>query len=445
MGNHELNLDELDLDLDNPRFAGLSSQRDALEKIVVSQGAKLVNLAEDIVVNGMSPAHRMLVMKLKGKGATGYKVMDGNRRLAALRILANPSVLEGMKGVGDLTAQRLRKLAKEFQVDQVQPIDVFVCKSEDEARHWIEAIHTGENDGRGVVGWDGIATARYRGKNASLKVLDFIKAAGKLTSDELGLLERFPITNLDRLLGTPDIRELLGLTLEGGDLMSDLPQAELLRPLKRIIGDLSSKKITVAKLKGKEDRVAYVESLGSDLPDLAKRSGTPEPLDRLSAHAQAKAHAKSASSSKSSSLLDRKALIPSQALAPLNINDHKLQQVCKELRKLPLESYPVAIAASFRVFLELSLDHYSGEKAVAGYNAEMSLKNKVQLVAEHLQANGVGRRDLQAFRALASNANAALSIDRLHGVVHSKFALPTASELRSGWAEVQIAFTKIWA
>lgn len=445
MGNHELNLDELDLDLDNPRFAGLSSQRDALEKIVVSQGAKLVNLAEDIVVNGMSPAHRMLVMKLKGKGATGYKVMDGNRRLAALRILANPSVLEGMKGVGDLTAQRLRKLAKEFQVDQVQPIDVFVCKSEDEARHWIEAIHTGENDGRGVVGWDGIATARYRGKNASLKVLDFIKAAGKLTSDELGLLERFPITNLDRLLGTPDIRELLGLTLEGGDLMSDLPQAELLRPLKRIIGDLSSKKITVAKLKGKEDRVAYVESLGSDLPDLAKRSGTPEPLDRLSAHAQAKAHAKSASSSKSSSLLDRKALIPSQALAPLNINDHKLQQMCKELRKLPLESYPVAIAASFRVFLELSLDHYSGEKAVAGYNAEMSLKNKVQLVAEHLQANGVGRRDLQAFRALASNANAALSIDRLHGVVHSKFALPTASELRSGWAEVQIAFTKIWA
>jgi hypothetical protein len=62
MGNVELDLDELQLDLANPRFAGLASQREALQKIVQTQGAKLVNLAEDVVANGMSPAHRMLVM-----------------------------------------------------------------------------------------------------------------------------------------------------------------------------------------------------------------------------------------------------------------------------------------------------------------------------------------------------------------------------------------------
>jgi hypothetical protein len=245
MGNQELNLDELHLDLKNPRFAGLSSQREALEKIVLSQGSKLVNLAEDIVTEGMSPAHRMLVMRAPGKGNPGYIVMDGNRRLAALRVLVNPSVLDGMKGVGDLTAQKLRKLAKEFSLSSIQPLDVFVCKNEAEARHWIEAIHTGENDGRGVVSWDGIATARYRGQNSSLKVLEFIKAAGKLSVEELAALERFPITNLDRLLGSPEVRERLGLTTEGGDLLSDLPQAELLRPLKKIVSDLATKKISV--------------------------------------------------------------------------------------------------------------------------------------------------------------------------------------------------------
>ena len=78
--------------------------------------------------------------------------MDGNRRLASLRILANPAVLDGLTGVGDLTAQKLRKLAKDFTLEDVQPFDVFMCKNESEARHWIEAIHTGENDGRGVVG-----------------------------------------------------------------------------------------------------------------------------------------------------------------------------------------------------------------------------------------------------------------------------------------------------
>jgi len=445
MSNLELNLDELQLDLKNPRFDGLATQRDALEKMVLSQGSKLVNLAEDIAANGMSPAHRLLVAKTSGRGAIGYTVLDGNRRLAALRVLANPTVLDGMSGVGDLTLQKLRKLAKEFDLDDVQPLDTFLCKNEGEARHWIEAIHTGENEGRGVVGWDGIATARYRGKNKSLKVLDFVRAAGKLTADESAALERFPITNLDRLLATPDVRELFGLTQEGGDLLSDLPQAELLRVLKRVVTDIASKAVTVGDLKGKDDRLKYARTLGASLPDLSKRSGTPASLDRLAASAQAKAHTTSSTSARTRSLLDRKALIPSNSQAPLTINDQKLQQMCKELRRLPLDSYPISVAASFRVFLELSLDHYGVEKKLAGFNVDLPLKKKVELVAAGLLLAGSNRRDLQAFRALASNPNAALSIDRLHGVIHSRFALPTPSELRTGWAEVQVAFTKIWS
>jgi len=440
----EVSIEELELDLNNPRFDGLSNQRDALEKIVQSQGSKLVNLAEDIVAEGMSPAHRMLVMHATGKGSSRYVVMDGNRRLAALRVLANPSVLDGMKGVGDLTSQKLRRLAKDFDITEVEPLDVFVCKNEAQARHWIEAIHTGENEGRGVVGWDGIATARYKGKNTSLKVLDFIKAAGKLTEEETAALERFPITNLDRLLGSPEVRDRLGLSLEGGDILSDLPQAELLRPLKKIVQDLVKKTVTVTMLKTKDQRIAYIDSLGDLLPDLSKRTGNAESLDRLSVHAQAKAHSKGSGSSKSKSLLDRKALIPPQSQCMLNITNEKLQQICRELRKLPLDAYPVAIASEFRVFLELSLDHYGVENKIEKYNIDLDLKQKLEKVTTALVDNGVHKRDLQAFRSLASNANKALSIDRLHGIIHSRFALPTASELRSGWAEVQVAFTKIW-
>ena len=444
MASTDAMLDELHLDLDNPRFNGLASQRDALEKIVTTQGIKLVNLAEDIVENGLSPAHRMLVIKAKGRGSSGYIVLDGNRRLAALRVLANPSVLDGMTSVGDLTKKKLRQLAKEYVPGDIEPLDVFVCQDESSARHWIEAIHTGENDGRGVVGWDGIATARYNGKNSSLKVLEFVKAAGKLNDDEVASLERFPITNLDRLLGTPEVRERLGLTLEGGDLLSDLPQAELLRPLKKIVIDIASKTITVARIKGKDDRLQYLKSLDSLMPDLSKKTGALEPLDRLAAQATANAHARGAAKSKVRSLLGRKALIPAQAQFHLNINDQKLEQMVKELRKLPLETYPVAAAAAFRVFLELSLDHYGHAKKVAGYTPDKKLKDKVLTVAADLEANGVGRRDLQQFRAMATNPNAPLNIDRLHGVVHSRFALPTANELRTGWAEVQVAFARIW-
>ena len=445
MGDIESNLDELLFDLNNPRFDGLASQREALEKIVLSQGSKLVNLAEDIVTEGMSPAHRMLVLKAPGRGKPSHIVMDGNRRLAALRVLANPAVLDGMAAIGDLTAQKLRNLAADFEISKVEPVDVFVCRDAQQARHWIEAIHTGENDGRGVVGWDGIATARYRGKNTSLKVLEFVKAAGKLTAAELASLERFPITNLDRLLATPSCRQMLGVTLEDGDLLSDLPQTELLRSLKRIVSDLATKKIGVSALKGKDDREAYVKSLGALLPDLSKRTGAPESLERLAAHAQAKSHAKPSSTSKATSLLDRKALIPSQALCPLNIPNQKLQQICKELRKLPLDTYPVAIASTFRVFLELSLDNYGTTTKDKAYNVDLTLKKKLEWVVDHLIAAGASKKDLAGFRSLANSSHKALSIDRLHGIIHNRFALPTGAELRSGWAEVEPAFTKIWA
>ncbi len=444
MASQEATLDELELDLKNPRFDGLSNQREALQKIVVSQGTKLVNLAEDIVEEGLSPAHRMLVMKAPGKGAKGFIVMDGNRRLAALRVLTNPSVLDGMSGVGDLTLKKFRKLARDFDVSRVEPIDVYMCNDEAEARHWIEAIHTGENEGRGVVGWDGIATARYRGKNASLKVLDFVRTVGKLTNEEIAALERFPITNLDRLLGTLEVREKLGLSLENGELLSDLPQAELLKSLKRIVTDLASGTVKVSQLKSQADRVKYLGSLGPALPDLSKRTGKPETIERLSAQAQAH-NAKKATTARTRSLLTRKSLIPSQAECPLHIGNEKLQQICKELRRLPLDAYPVAIASEFRVFLELSLDHYGTENKLDKYKIDLDLKQKLEKVAEGLVSAGVHKRDLQAFRSLASNPGKALSVDRLHGIIHSRYALPTASELRSGWAEVQVAFTKIWA
>ena len=227
--------------------------------------------------------------------------------------------------------------------------------------------------------------------------------------------------------------------------MSDLPQAELLRSLKRIVSDLATKKVSVSQIKSKEDRVKYVESLGTNLPDLSKRTGTPAPLDRLATQALAKSQAKGGASARARSLLDRKTLIPPQNQCPLNISDQKLQQMCKELRKLPLETYPVAIAAAFRVFLELSLDHFADIKKLAGYNDGLHLRQKLPLVATQLQSDGASKRDLQGFRALASNTNAALSIDRLHGVIHSRYALPTPNELRTGWAEVQMAFTKIWS
>jgi hypothetical protein len=56
MAAKPLKIDSLDLDLGNPRIVRATDQRDAMQKILREQGAKLVNLAESIAAKGLSNA-----------------------------------------------------------------------------------------------------------------------------------------------------------------------------------------------------------------------------------------------------------------------------------------------------------------------------------------------------------------------------------------------------
>lgn len=75
-------LDELLLDLDNPRISKSDSQRGALQKIIEDQDVKLVVLADSIVTDGLNPMDRWLVLKSPTERGR-YIVLEGNRRLAS--------------------------------------------------------------------------------------------------------------------------------------------------------------------------------------------------------------------------------------------------------------------------------------------------------------------------------------------------------------------------
>jgi hypothetical protein len=58
-----LKIDELLLDLKNPRLVEPKTQREATQQIIDEQGVKLVELAQSIIVDGLSPSERLLVIK----------------------------------------------------------------------------------------------------------------------------------------------------------------------------------------------------------------------------------------------------------------------------------------------------------------------------------------------------------------------------------------------
>src|SRR3546814_16426069 len=73
-----LKIDDLLLDLINPRTRKVQTQREALQAVIKDQGDRLVALASDIAKNGLNPADRVLVMKQASP--KGYVTLEGNRR-----------------------------------------------------------------------------------------------------------------------------------------------------------------------------------------------------------------------------------------------------------------------------------------------------------------------------------------------------------------------------
>src|SRR6266576_6128895 len=134
---------DLLIDEENPRISQPNSgQHRALEALAEHLGTKLVTLAADIVQNGLDPSNMPIVMPVVGPPVR-HVVLEGNRRLAALRALENPdSVSDAITGH---PLKKLRRLGRQYQQNAVETIDCVVVNTRDEARHWIELRHTGQN------------------------------------------------------------------------------------------------------------------------------------------------------------------------------------------------------------------------------------------------------------------------------------------------------------
>lgn len=70
MPTKPLKIDSLELDVENPRIALATDQRDAVQKIIAEQKVKLVNLAERIAVREFGLMDRCLVVLISARVPT---------------------------------------------------------------------------------------------------------------------------------------------------------------------------------------------------------------------------------------------------------------------------------------------------------------------------------------------------------------------------------------
>lgn len=451
MGPLDLDIADLSLDLENPRIVGAKSQREALHKIIDDQRDKLLVLARSIVEDeGMNPMDRFLVTR-DGKD---FIVLEGNRRLVALKILATPSVLDDITITSSLR-KGFDKLAGRFDRSTVEPLPCYQLDEREDALKWIQQRHTGENGGKGVVPWSGLATSRFRGQNPALQALAFVETHGGLSDAQKGLLQQaFPITTLERLLSSRDLRKRLGFDVKNGKLLSGLPPGELLKPMRQIVIDLADGRVNVSNLKNKAQQIEYVEKNfpKPSLPDLAKVT-TVRPVEEIGASdfkstSPPPRPAKRVTRTKATT--ERKTLIPKRI--NLGIPHRRIAKIVEELQRLRVEDAPNATAVLFRVFLELSIDHFMQQHALplretikGGHVRDKSLRSKVIEVVKFLVDSGDDAKSYKSVERAITTTNSPLSVELLNDYVHNRFTTPKVSDLLASWDDAQHLFEKLWA
>lgn len=345
-----LKIDELLLDLINPRTRKVESQRDALQGVIDDQKSRLAALAEDIAEHGLNPADRLLVMHQRSP--KGYVTLEGNRRVATLQILKNPSVLAGLTLPASLK-KRLEGSAKKFRASKVEPIPCFSFADRDNAKRWIEMRHTGQGSGEGIVNWSGFAAARFRGNSPSLQAIDLVKRFGDLNDEERENLENsFPISILDRIMGSKPMKDAFRLKTSNDILYSNITANEVIKPLDYVIKEILSGTLTNRTLNKKGDQLQYLANMPkSAIPDLSKT------IDETPADAFGQTDFKPRKAKR------RKRAAPTQkGIWPrdfsLTIQVDRIRDIFAELKGLEIEKNKNAIAVLMRIVLEMSADEY---------------------------------------------------------------------------------------
>ncbi len=437
-------VNQLLVDTQNPRLPEMqTSQDDAIRLMIKTQGSKVFTLAQHLANNGTNPTSLLIVIPAAENNKL-YYVLDGNRRLTALRLLERPELSDGI--IDGSASQKIKELSLKYKNSPINELECVVFNDREQADPWIQLIHRGESQGAGLVEWNGQVAARYderkgigeRSAPAALQILDLIKDHKTLSQKTREKIEggKFPITSLTRLINTPYVRKKISLQIKNNVI--DSFEDKTVKSLAQIVDDLGTEYKTVSDIKRVGQRIEYIDKLFDPHPVEAKgqkkgASITSSPTVGVKKKAPKEEK-------------PRATLIPRDFLA--DVTQTRINKIFVELKKLDADEFPNSVSVMFRVFLELSLDHYL-EETLKWPEAQIDnskLAQKLTAVAADFEKKQkMNSKQLAPIRKAASGQTLLVaSIKTLHSYVHNKYFSPIPSELKTTWDDMAIFISNLW-
>lgn len=224
------------LDLENPRHKPYTKQAQAISYLCKKE--QIGAIARDIVDLGLNPTQNFALLS-EGKGDDEtYIVLEGNRRMCALKLLHDPELVQKSK------RSVFEKLSADWKA-QINLVEAVVFTDRAEAKIWLERIHGGAQGGVGQRWWNSTQKERFNDNSKhrlALAVLEYGIQKGFITEED----SKKKLTTVSRYVMNRVAKEVFGLDSNNPDAIGrtrptadfDMLQAQFLKDL--VIKDIKT-------------------------------------------------------------------------------------------------------------------------------------------------------------------------------------------------------------
>lgn len=453
-------ISRLHLDAKNPRLGSdpsVMSPRDIINRLFKHD--KAGDIAESIARSGYFANEPLLAVQ----EGTKLVVVEGNRRLAALKALADPTLIDGP------WSKKLQKLAKNMGgIDDITSVPVTTAPSRRETDKQVASRHIGTP----VLPWEaenragfilaklneGYSTEQLRialgftdsdiqKSRIARSVADMARSLDlpAIVREKLNNPRAQVFSTIERVLLSGPGRSFFRLekSLEHG-IKGHTSKDSFSPAFSKLVSDVALKKKSSRSLNTEAEIGKYLEEFPSDLKPKKTGSFTPDEF-RSKATSAARGiddeHPTKREKGVFRTVLPRSVKIP--------FEHEKLADMRSELVKLRRAAFPNAGAFLLRAFFEIVAVEYlrrTGElqtliddlrtkRQLQGETP--TLKQMINLLKKHAKQNLSSSQADSVEKAINYNRTAPFTISDLHSFVHQPHELPTERDILQFWKRIE--------
>lgn len=421
--NKSVRIAHVFLDNQNPRHDPIDSEPEIIAYLLKHESIK--PLARSISKLGSTSPLERIAVTPHPKVTDRYVSAEGNRRICALKLLADPS-----KAGSEANKKYFKDLA-DAMGGAPKTADAVIFNSMSEARPWLSLRHEGPQGGAGVRAWNSGQKARFNMQGGTISnpnvqatlLRDYAKKHSLIDDTQYKALS---ITTITRYLANPIFRNTLGLS-DNKSLSVNVKKEEFDKIATQFLVDSVTPGSDVHSRTDVQQRIDYANKLRraglapAATEDVTDLSETPVTIKQKNKRGQRD----------NQNPDDRKHVVPSAFTA--HITEKILKRLYDELKKLDAIEHPFAAVYLLRAVIEQAATNMLKK---AGIAPPAELHKKLGKVAEELEKKGWTDRQTKILRVMASDVESRYSPDSIGHFVHGGM-VPTTTDSIKLWDSLE--------